>query len=131
MPAGAYVSNVSQSDADNLAINAAQQIANNRYSCVGPPVYVSAGTINSWGDGSQFEVVFVSQVTGDRWSFSGSDAYGIPAGTYDVYLNVTNSSHSGDYDLYMCGFTAHGTSWLYNVGISDNCNVFSIYAHQH
>jgi YD repeat-containing protein len=130
MPYGSFTSNISQQDADDKAYNEAIRIANSRNSCVGPPVDVDI-SINGWNDGSQFETVFTSQLTGQRYyMYNYHEA--IPEGAYDVYLNVTNSSHADDYDLNMCGFTAHGSDWLRNIYVSDNnCNWVYIYWHIH
>jgi hypothetical protein len=127
MPAGSYVSNVSKQDANNQAVAAAQLIANNRVLCEGPDVYVTVGSVNTWyNDNPYFEVVFVSQASGQSYSFGSMEGYGIPAGTYDVYLNVSNSSQP--YDLYICGFrSSTNNGYIYNLGVSENnCNVFNI-----
>jgi hypothetical protein len=133
MPAGSYVSYISTQDANDKAYAAAIAIANTRNSCVGPLVYTDV-SISTWQNDNpgMFETVFTSQLTGEQY-YMYAIHEAIPEGSYDIYCNVSSGFHNNDYDLYMCGFVAHGAPyWLYNIYISDaNCNYVYIYPHQH
>lgn len=127
-PAGAYTSTISQADADNKAVAAAQLYANNWGYCVGPGVYVYCTGLEVLPSDTfvSFEVVFVSRSTGERYSFFGDGSGGIPADTYDVYLYVTNGHL---YDLRVCTYTAKGYygEILTNIDIREGlCETYSI-----
>jgi YD repeat-containing protein len=122
MPAGSFVSNISQQDANNQATAQAQAIANTRDLCEGGPVYVYAAGI--YPSDPNVQVVYQSIASGEIYTFQG-DGYGIPAGNYYIYLSGLNSSN---YDLNVCGLVQHGSQspWI-TMGVNENCYTYSVY----
>jgi len=90
MPAGSYTSYYRQKEANDMAYAAAVQIANSRNWCVGPNIRVVFSPMLSGGGNAQ--CIMTNVVTGQSYNLVVQGYTVVPAGLYDIYYNVTNSS---------------------------------------
>jgi hypothetical protein len=110
---GIYSSVISQQDADQQALNAAQTQANTNGRCV---LMVDLN-VNNYINAQDVTFDFVNVNTGKLYSFApGSGVFGsIPAGTYNVILTSASPHFMG----FLCGLSSWGTSInIYNVDIT-------------
>jgi len=119
IPAGTYSSIISQVDADQQAINAAQAYANANSVCTSQMVDI---TCNDLINVTDVTAVFTNTSTGQQYTFNlfTGTVGSVPTGTYNVTLTSSNIYSMG----FLCGFSSGGTSvTIFNVNIDANtCN---------
>lgn len=126
VPPGSYSSIISQQDANNQALQYAQNYANQYGTCSSDfPLYY-----NNTTSGATFYVTLTNTSTYEQFFFEiygfGSGTLGsIPAGTYDIEIN----NYSSGYYFFSagCGYSQSGFyAQFYTVPLYPGCNTISI-----
>ncbi|HXB07431.1 MAG TPA: DUF5977 domain-containing protein [Puia sp.] len=116
IPAGTFSSIISQQDADQQAINAAQAHADSVGSCVLLVNLTLVNNVNAIG----VTALFTNTTTGQQYpiNLDSSTPGSVPAGTYDVTFSSSTIYFMG----FLCGLSSAGTSFtIHNVDVT-TCN---------
>lgn len=137
VPAGQYISSISQSDANAQAQNDinsnGQSYADQYGTCTETNFDLNFNNNASNG----FTVVFTNEDTYQQYTlivtaYTSSTLPNLPPGTYDLYIEP-NYSYYGNYYQIGCNYFTSSNSgsdadiWVYGIPLNSNCNTITAY----